>query len=230
MKVLVVEDHHALRELVVGHLTRAGFVVDGAEHGRAAKSLLGLGSYDAMILDLCLPDIDGMTLLQARNATANAGLPCLILTARDSLESRIAGLNAGADDYILKPFEMAELEARLRAVLRRPGGRVEPSLVCGNLAFEPENRTMTIAGRGVELARREAALLEEMLRAFPRVVIKDRLEEQLYALDEPATTNAIEALVSRLRRKFTAAGASCRIETVRGLGYRLNDTGNGDIS
>lgn len=225
MKVLVVEDHQALRKLVVGHLVRAGFVVDAAAHGRAARTLLGLSVYDAMILDLGLPDMDGMTLLQARNATANSGLPCLILTARDALESRLAGLNAGADDYILKPFEMAELEARLRAVLRRPGGRLDTLLRCGNLAFEPERRHMTVADHVVELARREAALLEELLRATPRVVIKDRLEERLYALDQPATSNAIEALVSRLRRKLTASGAHCRIETVRGLGYRLKETG-----
>jgi len=221
MKVLVVEDHRALRELVAGHLTRAGFVVDVAEHGRAARTLLAVGGYDAMILDLGLPDIDGMTLLRARDGAVNSGLPCLILTARDDLDSRLAGLNAGADDYILKPFEMAELEARLRAVLRRPGGRASPSLRCGNLVFEPETRHMSVGNRSVELARREAALLEECLRAAPRVVVKDRLEERLYACNEPATSNAIEALVSRLRRKLAGAGANCRIETVRGLGYRL---------
>lgn len=223
MKVLVVEDHRALRGLLVDHLVQAGFAVDAAEHGKAAQALLEIGSYDAMILDLGLPDIDGMSLLEKRRGTPNADLPCIILTARDALQSRIAGLNAGADDYMLKPFDMLELEARLRAVLRRPGSRVETLLRCGNLALEPQTRHLSVESSSevMVLARREAMLLEELLRIAPRIVIKERLEERLYAFNEPVTLNAIEALVSRLRRKLSGVGANSRIDTVRGLGYRL---------
>ena len=223
MKVLVVEDHRALRGLLADHLVQAGFAVDAAEDGRTAQALLEVGSYDAMILDLGLPDMDGMALLEKRRDTANADLPCIILTARDALQSRVAGLNAGADDYLLKPFDLRELEARLRAVLRRPGSRMNTLLRCGNLSFEPQARQMSVDGNPevVRLARREAMLLEELLRIAPRIVIKERLEERLYAFNEPVTLNAIEALVSRLRRKLSAGGANSRIDTVRGLGYRL---------
>lgn len=223
MKVLVVEDHRALRGLLADHLVQAGFAVDAAEDGRTAQALLEVGSYDAMILDLGLPDMDGMALLEKRRDTTNADLPCIILTARDALQSRVAGLNAGADDYMLKPFDLQELEARLRAVLRRPGSRMNTLLRCGNLSFEPQARQMSVDGNPevVRLARREAMLLEELLRIAPRIVIKERLEERLYAFNEPVTLNAIEALVSRLRRKLIAGGANSRIDTVRGLGYRL---------
>ena len=228
MKVLVVEDHRTLRGLLIEHLVQAGFAVDGAEDGRTAQALLEVGRYDAMILDLGLPDMDGMSLLAMRQHSANADLPCIILTARDALQSRVNGLNAGADDYILKPFDMQELEARLRAVLRRPGSRVSTLLRCNNLAFEPETRHLSVDGntRITVLARREAMLLEEMLRIAPRIVIKEQLEERLYAFNEPVTLNAIEALVSRLRRKLSEAGAHSRIETVRGLGYRLLSVDN----
>ena len=223
MKVLVVEDHRALRGLLADHLVQAGFAVDAAEDGRTAQALLEVGSYDAMILDLGLPDMDGMALLEKRRDTTNADLPCIILTARDALQSRVAGLNAGADDYMLKPFDLQELEARLRAVLRRPGSRMNTLLRCGNLSFEPQARQMSVDGNPevVRLARREAMLLEELLRIAPRIVIKERVEERLYAFNEPVTLNAIEALVSRLRRKLSAGGANSRIDTVRGLGYRL---------
>lgn len=221
MKLLVVEDHPALRDLLSRHLQRSGFIVDVAEHGQQALAMLGLSHYDAMLLDLGLPDMDGMTLLAARNATRNSDLPCIILTACDGLEQRVAGLNAGADDYLLKPFEMPELEARLRAVLRRPGPRSENRLQLGNLSFCRTSRHVLVGARPVLLPKREMALLEELLRNAPRVVVKDHLEERLYSLDEPVTPNAVEALVSRLRRKLQAAGADSSIETLRGLGYRL---------
>ncbi|WP_312467791.1 response regulator transcription factor [Stutzerimonas nitrititolerans] len=221
MKLLVVEDHPALRGLLHKHLQRAGFVVDTAEHGRQAQAMLGLSRYDAMILDLGLPDMHGLSLLAARSATRNNDLPCIILTACDALESRVAGLDAGADDYLLKPFEMPELEARLRAVLRRPGMRSERRMRLGNLSLCPDTRDVQVAQRPLLLSKREVALLGELLRSAPRVVIKDHLEERLYSLDAAVTPNAIEALVSRLRRKLLAAGADSSIETLRGLGYRL---------
>lgn len=221
MKLLVVEDHPALRELLTTHLQRSGFVVDSAEHGQQALAMLGLCRYDAMLLDLGLPDMDGLALLAARNNTRNNDLPCIILTACDALEQRIAGLDAGADDYLLKPFDMPELEARLRAVLRRPGPRGDKRLQLGNLSLCLTNRDVLVNRHSVLLPKREMALLEELLRNSPRVVVKDHLEERLYSLNEAVTPNAIEALVSRLRRRLQAAGADSSIETLRGLGYRL---------
>lgn len=221
MKLLVVEDHPTLRDLLFRHLQRVGFIVDVAENGRQALAMLELSRYDAMMLDLGLPDMDGLSLLSARAATRNGDLPCIILTACDALEQRVAGLDAGADDYVLKPFDMAELEARLRAVLRRPGPRNGRQLQLGNLSFCQESRDIRIAAQPLLLSKREMALLEELLRNAPRVVIKDHLEERLYSLCEAVTPNAIEALVSRLRRKLLDAGADSSIETLRGLGYRL---------
>lgn len=221
MKLLVVEDHPALQDLLSRHLQRCGFIVDIASHGKAALAMLGLSHYDAMLLDLGLPDMDGLAILASRNDTRNRDLPCIILTACDALESRIAGLDAGADDYLLKPFAMPELEARLRAILRRSGPRQEQRLQLGNLSFCQQQRDVLIGSRPLLLPRRELALLEELLRNAPRVVIKEQLEERLYAMHDAVTPNAVEALVSRLRRKLSAAGADSSIETLRGLGYRL---------
>lgn len=220
MRILIVEDHSQLSILLVEHIARCGFIVDVAETGAQAIQALRSTHYDAVILDLGLPDMDGAQVLAARDAGRHRHVPCIVLTARDALDSRVDLLNAGADDYVLKPVDVAELEARLRAVLRRAKhGYV--ALAQGNLSFEPQTRHVTVAGRVLMLPRREAMLLEEMLRSAPRIVIKDDLEERLYTHCEPVTLNAIEALVSRLRRKLDVAGATIRIDTVRGLGYRL---------
>jgi len=141
--------------------------------------------------------------------------------ARDSLDDRLLGLNEGADDYLVKPFSLLELEARLRAVLRRPGTREAPKLSCGALLYDPAVREVTVRGQSIEMSRRESDLLEALLRAAGRVVIRDFLEEQLYSFNEPVTPNALEAVVSRLRRRLTSAEAGVRIETRRGIGYRL---------
>lgn len=221
MKLLVVEDHPGLGELLVRHLQRRGFIVDLAQQGKEALAMLNLSRYDAMLLDLGLPDMDGLSVLAARVTTRNADLPCIILTADDGLSQRVAGLDAGADDYVLKPFEMAELEARLRAVLRRPGVRSERCLELGNVRLAQDRRDVQVNDVPLLISKREMALLEELMRSAPRVVIKDQLEERLYAISEAVTPNAIEALVSRLRRKLSDAGADSSIETLRGLGYRL---------
>jgi len=228
MKILVIEDHRALRELLADHLKRCGFAVDTVDTGQQALYALRTTHYDALILDLGLPDMDGMKVLVSRAAGTASPAPCIVLTARDALESRVSSLNAGADDYVVKPFDMPELEARLRAVLRR-SARVFQRLARGNLSFEPESRHAEVAGAPLELPRREAMLLEEMLRAAPRVVVKDRLEERLYSCSESVTLNAIEALVSRLRRKLAAAGADVRIDTVRGIGYRIVPAGDAHV-
>ncbi|WP_027013992.1 response regulator transcription factor [Comamonas composti] len=220
MKLLVVEDHKDLRALLQEHLERMGFAVDAVATGRQALDAMAMNTFDALILDLGLPDMDGMQVL-AQCGSCRRKTPCIILTARDALQSRVAGLNQGADDYVLKPFDLAELEARVRAVLRRSQGSREHRLSLGNLAFETDSRHATVDGQALDLQRREAMLLEEMLRVWPRIVVKERMEEHLYASRESVTLNAIEALISRLRRKLRQAGADVAIDTVRGVGYRM---------
>ena len=214
-----------MREMVCDHLRKQGYAIDPVAKGGDALAAVALHAYDAVILDLGLPDMDGMDVLRALQARPAGGLPALVLTARDRLEDRIDGLNAGADDYLLKPFALPELEARIRAILRRPGARRPSVLRCGTLAFDPASRDATIAGEPFNLTRREAAVLEELLIAASRIVVRDLLGERLYDSAEEVSVNAIEAIVSRLRRKLAASAAAVRIETVRGIGYRLVDGG-----
>src|SRR6516165_1823481 len=221
MKVLLVEDHAAMREMISDHLVERGFTVDAVGRAEDAYAALAVASYDALVLDLGLPDADGMQLLKEARACTVRHLPTLIVTARDALDDRTRGLNTGADDYIVKPFELVELEARLRAVLRRPGVREAIVLSYGTLALDTVSREASVKGVLLDLSRREAALLEELLRAAGRIVVKDTLEDRLYALARSVTANALEAIVSRLRKKLAAAHASVRIDTKRGVGYRL---------
>jgi len=210
-----------MREMISDHLVERGFTVDAVGRAEDAYAALAVASYDALVLDLGLPDADGMQLLKEARACTVRHLPTLIVTARDALDDRTRGLNAGADDYIVKPFELVELEARLRAVLRRPGVREDIVLSYGPLALDTVSREASVRGVLLDLSRREAALLEELLRAAGRIVVKDTLEDRLYALDRSVTANALEAIVSRLRKKLAAAHASVRIDTKRGVGYRL---------
>jgi two-component system, OmpR family, response regulator QseB len=221
MKVLLVEDHAAMREMISDHLVERGFTVDAVGRAEDAYAALAVASYDALVLDLGLPDSDGMQLLKEARARTARHLPTLIVTARDALDDRTRGLNAGADDYLTKPFELAELEARLRAVLRRPGIREDIVLTYGALALDTVSREASVGSIVLDLSRREAALLEELLRAAGRIVVKDTLEDRLYALDRSVTDNALEAIVSRVRKKLAAAHAGVRIDTKRGVGYRL---------
>ena len=220
MRILLVEDTKALREMVASHLKALGFAVDAVSSGEQALAAAAAASYDAMILDLGLPGIDGMAVLR-RLRRSGSGIPALILTARDAIENRIGGLDAGADDYILKPFDLTELAARLRAVLRRPGSRRDPRIAFGDLSFDATSRLAWVSGDELSLPRREAALLEALLHAFGAIVVKDALEDRLYGFDDDVSGNAIEATVSRVRRKLAAAKSGVRIEAVRGIGYRL---------
>lgn len=221
MKLLIVEDDVALKDLVVEHLESAGYTVDAVGRADEALVALRLSQYDLLLLDLSLPDGSGEHLLSEARMLTKGELPVVIFTAREAMDDRLAMLNAGADDFILKPFDLLELEARLRAVLRRPGRRRENRLTCGDLSFDLISRSADVAGRELILSRREGALLEELLRACERTVVREALEERLYAFSEPVTPNALEALVSRLRRRISTAGASATIETIRGIGYRL---------
>jgi len=221
MRVLLVEDHGAMREMIAAHLRERGFAVDPVACGEDALAATATAAYDAVILDLGLPDMDGMAVLRRLRGGRHPDVPALILTARDSVEARVGGLDAGADDYILKPFDLAELDARLRAVLRRPGARREPVHLFGDLRFDTASRTASAAGTDLDLTRREASLLEELIRAAGRIVVKDALEDRLYGFDDDVSGNALEATVSRLRRKLASTGSMVQVEATRGIGYRL---------
>ena len=220
MRLLLIEDNIRLAEHVREGLEREGFAVDSFGtvcDGAAAKTS---APYDAAILDLGLPDGDGIDLLTEWRARGDT-TPVLILTARDGLEDRVRGLNSGGDDYLLKPFEMDELIARVRALLRRPGGALGAVLTAGNLSFDTSAREVMIDGEAVSVSRREMGVLEQLLRRKGRVVPKGVLEEKLYGFDEEVTANTVEANISRLRKRLTGAGATVTVHTLRGVGYLL---------
>lgn len=221
MRVLLVEDNRAMRETIAEHLRVCGFAVDPVGRGEAALEAAAVAAYDAVILDLGLPDMDGVEVLQDLRRSRGTHIPALILTARDAIADRVCGLDAGADDYILKPFDLTELEARLRAVLRRPGTRRDVIYQYGDISFDPASRSAMVAETALDLTRREASVLEELIRAAGRIVVKDVLEERVYGFDDEVGANALEASVSRLRRKLLTARSDVRIEVARGIGYRL---------
>lgn len=223
MRLLLIEDETALLDLVQRSLIRAGFTVDMAGTAEEARDALAASRYDVMVLDLGLPDEDGLTILRELRARRDS-TPVLILTARDGVDDRVAGLNSGADDYLLKPFAIDELIARLKALLRRPNGALGVVLEAGNICFDTIGRSVTIDGRAVPLTAREMTLLENLLRRVGRVVPKRHLEERIYGFDDEVTPNSLEVLLHRLRRKLTGSGFSGEIHTVRGVGYLLADT------
>lgn len=223
MRLLLVEDHPPLAETISAALARGGFAVDRAATAGQARELAALADYDLAVLDLGLPDGDGLALLAEWRAASP--LPVIVLTARDGLDDRVAGLDAGADDYVVKPVEMPELLARCRAVLRRPGGRLGTVLGAGGVCLDTTSRQVTANGRPLALGRRETGVLEHLLRGKGRVVTRRALEDALYGVDETVSPNALEAAVSRLRRALDAAGAPLPIHVVRGVGWVLADDG-----
>lgn len=224
MRILLVEDDPLVASGVKQGLERAGFVVDHAPDGRTAQRMLELELPAALIVDLGLPDIDGTELIRWVRAKAMQ-LPILVLTARDTLEDTVGGLDLGADDYLTKPFRLPEMSARLRALVRRAHARADPMLRLGQLEMDPSTRTARAAGEPLDLSPREWAILEQLMLAAPKVVPKTRLLEQVVGWDREATPNAIEVHVSRIRQKLAGAGVALR--TVRGLGYRI-ESGAGD--
>jgi len=223
MRLLVVEDEPRIAEIIRTALERAEFVVDTVRLRADAREALANTPYDAAILDLGLPDGDGLELLR-RLRPAGIRIPILILTARDAVEHRVLGLDAGADDYLVKPFAMSELIARTKALLRRPGGALGATLSAGNVVFDTIGRDVSVAGVPLQLPRREAAILEHLLRRQGRVVPKSVLEEKLYGIDEELESNAVPVHVHHLRRKLQDSRASAEIHTVRGVGYLLAET------
>jgi DNA-binding response OmpR family regulator len=222
MRLLVIEDERRIAEIVKRTLERSGFAVDTVRLCADAREALSLTPYDAAILDLGLPDGDGLKLLAELRLARNP-VPVLVLTARDAVEDRVLGLDAGADDYLVKPFAMAELVARTKALLRRPGGALGTTLEAGNVVLDTIGRDVRIAGATLPMPRRECAILEHLMRRAGRVVPKTVLEEKLYGIDDELESNAIPVHVHHLRRKLLDAGATAEIHTVRGIGYLLTE-------
>jgi two-component system OmpR family response regulator len=214
--VLLVEDEPTLRAMLRTGLGEAGYAVDEAADGRDAHHLGDTGSYDAVVLDLGLPLLDGLTVLK-RWREAGRTVPVLILTARDNWSEKVAGIDAGADDYLTKPFHMEELLARLRGLIRRAAGQAAPVLRCGELALDTRSGKVTLGGQAVTLTSHEYKVLDYLMHRPGAVVSRTELTEHIYAQDHDRDSNTIEVFVGRLRRKLPPG----LIETVRGQGYRL---------
>lgn len=216
MRLLLVEDDTMIGRAVRQGLGDAGFAVDWVMDGHAASRALANGVYDLAVLDLGLPGQDGMAVLKQLRGGGNA-VPVLIATARDAVADRIAGLNAGADDYVLKPFDLDELIARIRALLRRHAGAGSPLLACGGLALDPLRREVSLNGDAVALSAREFAVLEALLQRPGAVLSREQLEDSVYGWTEEIGSNAIEVHLHHLRRKLGAQ----TIRNVRGVGYKV---------
>jgi DNA-binding response OmpR family regulator len=220
MRLLIVEDEPTLGGLLRRNLTARGFAVDLAPDKAQAMEFLDLETYDVVLLDRGLRDGDGLSLV-AQIRARESDTAILFLTARDAPSDRIAGLDAGADDYIVKPFDMDELVARLRAVLRRPGKRVPPVLEAGNLKFDVGQRRAAVDGQPLDLPRQEANLLELLMRREGVVVRRDEIQRSLYGFDDEVTPNAVDAAISRLRKRLRVADAHVEIAVLRGVGCML---------
>ncbi|HRF12217.1 MAG: response regulator transcription factor [Candidatus Accumulibacter phosphatis] len=219
MRILLVEDDVMLGDGIRAGLKLADYAVDWVHDGEAARLALLDHAYQACVLDLGLPKRDGLSVLKELRQRGNP-LPILILTARDSSADKIAGLDAGADDYLTKPFDLLELQARLRALIRRAGGTSTPILEHAGVMLDPASKRVTRDGQPVPLSAREYALLHDLLSHKQHIRSRSQLEESLYAWGEETGSNTVEVYIHQLRKKL---GADF-IRTVRGLGYRLDDT------
>jgi DNA-binding response OmpR family regulator len=217
MRLLLVEDDTMLGRGMRQGLADAGFTVDWVTDGHAAELALANGVYDLALLDLGLPAKDGMTLLSELRARRDP-LPVLVVTARDSVADRISGLNAGADDYVLKPFDLDELVARIRALLRRRTGAAGPLLECGGVVLDPARREVRKDGQEVQLSAREFALLEALMQRPGTVLSREQLEDTVYGWGEEVGSNAVEVHLHKLRRKL----GPDTIRNVRGVGYKVS--------
>ena len=220
MRVLLAEDNARLATLIAEGLTEQGFVLDRFATLGEAEESAALANYDLLLIDLGMPDGDGVDFIRSLRRKGDTS-PILVITARGGLGDRVGGLDSGADDYLVKPFEMPELAARCRALLRRPGSCLGATLSVENLSLDSVEREVRISGRPVPVPPRELALLEVLMRRAGHVVSKPSLEEALYSLSSEVTPNAIEAVVSRLRRRLAAEGANVVLHTAHGVGYML---------
>ncbi len=223
MRILLCEDDRLIGSGIKAWLKPRGFETDWVEDGAQAYAALPCAPYDAVILDLGLPTLDGIEVLRRWRADGRDE-PVLILTARDELSERVRGLNSGADDYLVKPFEPEELKARLLALVRRSHGRPSPEIRCGDVRLDQASRIVEAGGKAVLMTAREFRLCEILMQGAGRIIPKELIEEKMGDLDDDASANSIEVLVHRLRRKLGTGF----IQTVRGLGYSVpKDGGKG---
>lgn len=216
MRILLVEDDPQLGDGLSIGLRQAGFAVDWVRDGHAADHALQAESFDLVVLDLGLPRLSGMAVL-TRARQRGQTMPILILTARDATGDKVAGLDAGADDYLVKPIDLDELTARIRALTRRSAGRAAPLLIHGELAVDPAAHVVTLAGQPVDLSSREFSLLQMLLENAGRVLTRTQLEQSLYGWHEEPDSNALEVHIHHLRKKL----GSELIRTLRGVGYTI---------
>lgn len=224
-RILLVEDDAALARGLVALFKQSGYDVESVATGQAALAHQAVGAYAAIILDLSLPDMSGFEVLkqmrggEVRGYGDRARCPVLVLTARSALDDRVRGLDLGADDYLLKPFEPPELLARVRALLRRAQGDPSPSITVGRLTFEHANGAFRLGDELLELPRRERAVLEQLVIRVGKIVLREKLADMVFGLDEDVGPNALEVYVGRLRKRLADGGP--QIRTIRGLGYML---------
>ena len=220
MRLLLVEDDRMIGENLRNALRQCGYAVDWVRDGRAADDTLSTERFDLVLLDLGLPQRDGMDVLRAMRARGDR-TPVIVLTARDALASRVLGLDAGADDYVVKPFELDELLARMRAVVRRPTGRAEPAIEVGGVSLEPATRTVSRDGVPLALSAREYAVLEALMLRPGAILSRAQLEEKIYGWADEVESNAVEVHLHGLRRKLGAEA----IRNVRGVGWMIAPVG-----
>lgn len=219
MRILLLEDDILIGDGLKTGLNQLGFAVDWFKDGETGYQALATAPYDAVVLDLGLPGMDGMQVL-AKWRHKNNEIPVLVLTARDALDNRVAGLEAGADDYLCKPFALSEVAARLKALIRRSHGQHSPLLMHGQVKFDPASHCVTLNEQSLVMTARELALLELFMRNKGRILPKALIEEKLYSWDDDIDSNTIEVYIHHLRRKL----GNSFIRTVRGVGYTLGDT------
>ena len=218
MRLLLVEDDPMVGDAVRRGLRLEGFAVEWVQDGRAAELALANGVYALLLLDLGLPRKDGLRLLEELRAAGN-DIPTVIITARDAVPDRVKGLDAGADDYVSKPFDLEELVARVRAVLRRRSGRGQPRLIAGGIALDPTTHEVTVRGEAIALSPKEFALLRALMEEPGTVLSREQLEDRLYGWGEEVESNAVEVHIHNLRKKLGPEA----IRNVRGVGYKLGD-------
>lgn len=222
MRILLIEDECEMARLIASLVSHAGFVIDKVASLGDALASLRVTAYDLLLLDRRLPDGDGISALSAARAL-RPGIRIIIITALDGLTEKISGLEAGADDYLTKPFQGEELIARIRACMRRPGGNVLPKIVVGSVAFSLETNEVEVAGQPIALNRREMMLLRSLMQRASRVAARETLIQEIYGADDQVQMNALDSIVSRLRRQLASLDARVEIHTIKGRGYLLTE-------